>query len=43
MKYDYVIKNGTIIDSKNKRSTVANIGISDGKISVITRDRKSVV
>ena len=38
MKYDYVIKNGTIIDSKNKRSTVANIGISDGKISVITRE-----
>ena len=38
MKYDYVIKNGTIIDPKNKRSTVAHIGISDGKISVITRE-----
>lgn len=38
MKYDYVIKNGTIIDPKNKRSTVANMGISDGKISVITRE-----
>ena len=38
MKCDYVIKNGTIIDPKNKRSTVANMGISDGKISVITRE-----
>lgn len=38
MKYDYVIKNGTIIDPKNKRSTVAHIGISNGKISRITRE-----
>lgn len=38
MKYDYVIKNGTIIDPKNKRSTVAHIGISNGKISEITRE-----
>lgn len=38
MEYDYVIKNGTIIDPKNKRSTVAHIGISNGKISSITRE-----
>ena len=38
MKYDYVIKNGTIIDPKNRRSTVASIGISDGRISNITRE-----
>lgn len=38
MEYDYVIKNGTIIDPKNKRSTVAHIGISGEKISTITRE-----
>lgn len=37
MKYDVVIKNGTIIDPKSKRSTVANIGILNGKIGAITR------
>ncbi|MDR3596165.1 amidohydrolase family protein [Clostridium sp.] len=38
MKYDVVIKNGTIIDPKRSRSTIGNIGISDGKISSITRE-----
>jgi len=38
VKYDVVIKNGTIIDLKIRKSTVANIGILSGKISTITRD-----
>lgn len=38
MEYDVVIKNGTIIDPKRKKSTVANIGILNGKISSITRE-----
>ncbi len=38
MKYDVVIKGGTIIDPKPKKSTVANLGISKGKISTITRE-----
>ncbi|WP_297426196.1 amidohydrolase family protein [Clostridium sp.] len=38
MKYDVVIKKGTIIDPKSKRSTVASLGILNGKISVITRE-----
>lgn len=38
MKYDYVLKNGTLIDPKNKKSTVANIGVLDGKIQSITRE-----
>lgn len=38
MKYDVVIKNGTIIDPKTKRSTVGNIGILNGKIESITRE-----
>lgn len=38
VKYDVVIKGGTIIDPKSKKSTIANIGISKGKISVITRE-----
>jgi len=37
MKYDVVIKNGTIIDPKRKKSTIANLGILNGKISIITR------
>lgn len=39
MHYDISIKNGTIIDPKTKRSTVANIGILDGKIASITREK----
>ncbi|WP_173696023.1 amidohydrolase family protein [Clostridium beijerinckii] len=38
MKYDVVIKNGTIIDPKRKKSTIANIGILNGKIREITRE-----
>ncbi|WP_170816514.1 amidohydrolase family protein [Clostridium beijerinckii] len=38
MKYDVVIKNGTIIDPKRKKSTIANIGILNGKIRAITRE-----
>lgn len=38
MKYDVVIKNGTIIDPKSKRSTIGNLGILDGKIISITRE-----
>ncbi|OPJ65685.1 amidohydrolase family protein [Clostridium chromiireducens] len=38
MEYDVVVKNGTIIDPKRKKSTVANIGILNGKISSITRE-----
>ncbi len=41
MEYDYVINNGTIIDPKNRRSTFASIGISHGKISIITREKIS--
>lgn len=38
MKYDVVIKNGTIIDPKRLKSTIGNIGILNGKISTITRE-----
>ena len=38
MKYDVVIKNGTIIDPKGQRSTVASLGILKGKISAVTRE-----
>ncbi len=39
MKYDYVLENGTIMDPKSKRSTVAHIGILNGKIEKITREK----
>ncbi|WP_160687579.1 amidohydrolase family protein [Clostridium sp. C2-6-12] len=38
MKYDVVIKNGTIMDPKRWKSTIANIGILKGKIENITRE-----
>lgn len=38
IKYDVVIKNGTIIDPERKKSTIANIGILNGKIKAITRE-----
>lgn len=38
MKYDVVIKSGTIIDPKRRKSTIANLGILNGKISSITRE-----
>jgi N-acyl-D-amino-acid deacylase len=40
MKYDVVIKNGTIIDPKRFKSTIGNIGILDGKISSNLREKK---
>ncbi|HVI42152.1 MAG TPA: amidohydrolase family protein [Anaerovoracaceae bacterium] len=36
--YDLVINNGVIIDPKTEVQTVGNIGILDGKISVISRE-----
>lgn len=36
--YDVVIYDGTLIDPKSKRSTVANLGILEGKIAIITRE-----
>ena len=38
MFYDMVINGGTVIDPKSGRSTVANLGIEDGKIRCITRE-----
>jgi N-acyl-D-amino-acid deacylase len=37
MKYDLVIKNGTLVEPAAKLVTVANVGIKDGKIGAITR------
>lgn len=37
MIFDMVINGGTIIDPKSGRSTIANLGIGDGKIRCITR------
>ena len=39
--YDLVINNGTIIDPKKEIQTVGNIGILDGKISVVSRETLS--
>ena len=36
-EYDYVIKNGTVIDPKTEFRSVANVGIKDGKVAVVTR------
>ena len=35
MKYDVVIKNGTIIDPKRRKTTIANLGILNGKIILL--------
>ncbi len=35
--YDYVIKNGMIVDPKTELRTVANIGVKNGRIAVVTR------
>jgi N-acyl-D-amino-acid deacylase len=37
--YDIVIRGGTIIDPKTELQTVANIGIKDGKIATIVREK----
>jgi N-acyl-D-amino-acid deacylase len=39
--YDIVIKGGTVIDPKTEFQTVANIGIKDGKITIVTREKIS--
>lgn len=39
--YDIIIQGGTIIDPKTEQQTIANIGVKDGKIAVITRDEIS--
>lgn len=36
-EYDHVIFNGTVIDPKSETRTIANVGIKDGKIAVVTR------
>ena len=36
--YDVVIKNGTIMDPKREKTTVANIAIIKDKIAYITRE-----
>lgn len=37
MHYDYVIKNGMVVDPKTETRTIANIGIKNGKVAVVTR------
>ena len=37
--YDLVIRNGTLVDPKSQRTTIANLGITDGKISTICRNK----
>ncbi len=39
MKYQYVIENGTVMDPKSNLCTVANIGIVEDKIAIITRSQ----
>lgn len=41
MTYEIVIKNGTLIDPKRGKSTIANLGIKSGKIAAITRENIS--
>ena len=35
--YDLVINNGRVMDPETKYDAVANVGIKDGKIAVITK------
>lgn len=37
IEYDYVIENGTVIDPKSELRTIANVGIKDEKVGIITR------
>ncbi|MBR0599276.1 amidohydrolase family protein [Sinanaerobacter chloroacetimidivorans] len=39
MLYDIVVNNGTIIEPKREVQTVGNIGIKDGKIAVVCREK----
>ena len=35
--YDLVINNGRVMDPETKYDAVANVGVKDGKIAVITK------
>jgi hypothetical protein len=37
--YDLVINNGRVMDPETKYDAVANVGVKDGKIAVITKDK----
>ena len=37
-EYDLVIKNGRVMDPETQFDTVANVGVSDGRIVIITKD-----
>lgn len=41
MDYDLVIENGKVIDPKSNRCVVCNMGIKDGKITALTREKLS--
>lgn len=38
-EFDIVIKNGRVMDPETKFDQIANVGIKDGKIAVITKDK----
>src|SRR5210317_661668 len=37
--YDLVINNGRVMDPETKYDAVANVGVKDGRIAVITKDK----
>ena len=37
--YDLVINNGRVMDPETMYDAVANVGVKDGKIAVITKDK----
>ena len=37
--YDLVINNGRVMDPETNYDAVANVGVKDGKIAVITQDK----
>lgn len=39
--YDLVINNGRVIDPETMYDDIANVGIKDGKIAAITKDKIS--
>ena len=41
MQFDIVIKNGRVMDPETMYDGIANVGIKDGKIAVITKDEIS--
>ena len=38
-EYDLVINNGRVMDPETKYDAVANVGIKDGRIAIITKDK----